>query len=96
LAISELALEKLLIEEQQGTEGLILGARGHLPVGRQMREKGTHFGLAHFCGMPFAVKNNELPHPAQIGLFRPNTVMAQAQCAAHLIEKFGLAEVVGR
>jgi len=60
-----------------------------------MRGKRTDFGLTHFCGMPLAVEKNELPHPVEVGLYRPDAVMVQAQCAAHLIEKFALVVVIG-
>ena len=55
-----------------------------------MREEGADFLLAHFVGMPFAMKKNEATNPVDISLLRADAVAFYAQIAACSIEQLGL------
>jgi hypothetical protein len=80
-------LQDLLIQEQQGVEGLVLRACGHVPLDRQMAEELLDFGSAHVARVPFAVEEDEPDDPADVALLGAQGVVADAQDLADLIQK---------
>jgi hypothetical protein len=52
-----------------------------------MGEEFTNFGRPHFGGVPFAMKQDVLSNPIEVGLFGAITVMACADEGTHLFEQ---------
>lgn len=77
----------LLVEKQQGTEGLAVGGRRHLALVRQHGQKGLDLGLAQLARMPQPVKADEPARPVQIGLFRAQAVVQIADALSHLVQQ---------
>ena len=48
------------------------------PIRGKVGWKGADFWLAQIFGVAFAVEEDELPNPVQIGFLRSDAVMAQA------------------
>jgi hypothetical protein len=83
----EFSFKNLLIQEQEGAERLILGGGGNMSLDSHVCEKGSDFCLAHFVWMAFAVEKNEAANPIEVGLFRADAVMLNAQMLTHTIEQ---------
>jgi hypothetical protein len=64
----------LLVKEQQCGEGLVLGGRADLRLGKA-RQIGADLGLGHVVGLTFAMKKDEPADPSEVGLFGPGTVV---------------------
>jgi len=80
-------LQDHLVGEHQGVEGLILGARGDIPIHREVGEEGADLGLAHVPRMTLVVKQDKAPGPVQIGLLGPDAVVAGANRITHLFQE---------
>ena len=53
-----------------------------------MGDKVVDLDNAHFAGMPFSVIEDVLAHPADVGLFGAERIMAIAEEFAVLVEEF--------
>jgi hypothetical protein len=60
-------LQHVTIEKEQGGEGLILGRRADLELGRKRREKRGDLACAHFFGRAFVMEEDESHDPGPIG-----------------------------
>jgi hypothetical protein len=58
----------MVIEEQQGGQGLGLGRGRDLPLGSQVGEEGSHLGLAKIAAMAGTVVADEADDPPTIDL----------------------------
>ena len=90
--------QDMVVEEEEGAEGLVLGGRGDVAIDGQMGEIGFDVGRAHVAGMDvlagaFFVKEDEAFDPADVALFGAIGVVFATQGVAHLIEKFGLGGI---
>jgi len=56
---------------------------GNVAIDRQMSEKGTDLGFAHFARVPFVMKQNETLDPTDIGFFRAPTVVPDTNRLHH-------------
>ena len=74
-------VQHLAIQEQQGALGLVLGRSRYPPGHRQMGQKLLHLLRAHVFRMALAKIPDKSLNPIQIGLFRPNAVMLEANPA---------------
>lgn len=81
--------ENLAIEEKDGAEGLILGRGGDIPLDGQVGQERFQLGDAHLPGMALAVEEDESPDPIDVGIFRPDAVMQDADPIPHLVEQPG-------
>jgi hypothetical protein len=85
----QLALEDLLVEEQDRAQRLILGGRAHAPPHGEARQERRHLGLPHLQRVALAMEENEAPDPADVSLLRPAPVVAQADGVAHAVHELG-------
>lgn len=88
-----LLLKHVPVEKYDRIQGLILGRRGNVRLDRQMVEERRDLGGAHRGRMPLLVKQDESPHPLDVGFFRSGTSMAEAERLAEPIEKPGRGAV---
>jgi len=91
----EFGTEEFLIEEEQGGEGLVLGAGGDLSVDSEVGEEGVDFAVGELVGVdPFAVevagKAEVAVDPGDVGFFGPFGDVEHPHFVAELLEQFGL------
>jgi len=84
----DLLVKDFPIQEENRTQGLILGRGGDVSFLRQVGEEGADFGRAHLGRMAFPMKKDKAAHPIHIGLFRAVRRLLEAQGFTELIEKF--------
>jgi hypothetical protein len=83
--------EHLLVEEQQGAEGLGLGGGGHPAVDRQVGQEGVDLRLGHLPGVADAVEQDEPPGPVVVGVLGSDRVVADPQGRPQPVEQLRLA-----
>jgi hypothetical protein len=83
----QLKAQHLLVQEQQGRQGLLVGGRRHLPLGRQPGQEGFDLGPRQLGRMAQAVVADEGAHPVHIGLFGAQAVVTVADLMAQLVEQ---------
>lgn len=66
---ADVLLEDLLIQKQDGAEGLALRGGSHVPCDGQMRQALLDFLQAHIARMTLVVKQHEAFDPTQRGVF---------------------------
>ena len=81
--------ENLLVEEDEGVEGLGLGGCGHPTFDRQVVQISFYLGRPHFLGMALAVKEDELPAPVAIRRFGVAAEMPGAADVGKLVQQAG-------
>ena len=64
-----------------------MSGRGHIPVVRQMRQKGFNFLPAHIGWVPHVMPANEIFDPVRVRLLRTNAVMQIAYAFPHLVQQ---------
>ncbi len=79
-------------QEEEGGEGLILGAGGDLSLHGEMGQKGVDLAVSHFGGMDpatgeLAMKAKESLHPIEISRFSPNGEVLGPHQLAGLFEQ---------
>jgi hypothetical protein len=79
----------VLVEEEQGGQGLILRRGCHVVLHGEAREEGLDVCLAHFARMPAAVKEDETFHPVHIGTLRVPRQMTHPDRLPHTVEEPG-------
>ena len=77
--VFQVFLEHLAVQEQQGTEGLVLGRGSDLLIYGQVGEKGLDLGAAHLVGVPFIVEQDVAPDPVHVRVFGADGVVLEAQ-----------------
>ena len=65
----DLGLENMAVEEEDGTERLVLCRSSYLFFGGEVGEVGLYFVHAHIFGVAFIVEEDEAPDPFLVGLF---------------------------
>ena len=89
-------VQHLVIEEEDGLHGYVLGAGRDVTFDSEVREEGFDLGGAQVTGMgndavgPL-VEEDEAGHPVDVGLFGAVRVMFDAHDVARLIEQFGFS-----
>ncbi len=81
-------VEDFAVEEEDGTEGLVLGQGGDVSFAGQVGEEGSDFRGVHFGGVAFVVEEDEAAHPVDVGFFGAVGVVFDAQGVAELVEEF--------
>jgi hypothetical protein len=79
----------MLVEEEQGAEGLVLRRGGDVAVDGQIGEEVVDFRFTHFDGMALAVEQDVAFGPVVVRVFGADGVMAHAARVAEAIEEFG-------
>ena len=87
----ELAAEHVAIEEDEATEGLVLGAGADVARAREVREVGRDLGRAERFRVALAVEADVTPDPAEVRLLGPEAVVPSADRGADALEKLSLA-----
>jgi hypothetical protein len=85
---ADLLVQDGLIENQQGTERLILCGGCHLAINGQVGEEGFDFGITHLFGVPLVVKQNETPGPINVGMLGAAGITLRLQGFPQLIKQF--------
>lgn len=83
--------QDLLVEKQQGAEGLVLRRSADLAFHRQVRQKTPDMEGAQFLRVAFAVEQDVALDPIHVSLLGADTVVLEAANVAHLIQKLRLA-----
>ena len=61
--------EHIVVEEEDGAEGLALGTGGYLSDHRGVGQEGVDLGGAHFVRVPLLVEEDEAAAPVVVGVF---------------------------
>jgi hypothetical protein len=88
--------EYLLVQEQQGGQGLVLRRRRDFPHDRKVRQEGLDFRRAHLPRMPLLVEEDVAADPLQVLLLGAIAVMQRPQLFPHLVEQAGRPSTRGR
>jgi hypothetical protein len=80
--------EHFAVEEEEGAEGLVLGAGSHLLLCGQVSEEGFDFRCSHILGVAFVVEEDVAFDSVDVGLFGAVGIMLAAQGMAHLVQQF--------
>ena len=80
-------VQHLVVEKEQGGEGLLLGGSGDAAFHGQVDEKGFYFWRGHVAGVTFVVKEDEALDPIHVGMFSVNEIVFFAQDGAHTSAK---------
>ena len=80
--------ERIAVEEQQGTEGLVLGGGGDLLLHGEVRQKRLDVCASHILGMACVVEENVPFDPGDIRLLRMQGLVLEANGIAHVVEPF--------
>jgi hypothetical protein len=78
--------EPIAGEEQQGTEGVVVGGGRDLLLHREVRQKGLDVRGCHVLGMALVVEDNRPFDPGDVGLLRMPRIMLEADGIAHMVE----------
>jgi hypothetical protein len=89
-------LEDFLVQEEDGTEGLVLGRGADVALDGQVRQEAVDLGRAHLQRVPIAVEEDEAAHPGNVGLLGAQAAMAQPNGGAQPIQEFRLLPALGR
>ena len=92
----EPSAEHCVVEEQEGTQRLVLGRSRNLAVYCQMGQEGVDFRLAHGPGAADAMEDDEPSAPVVVGVLSPATVMAHSAGMAQAVEELRLGGIWGR
>ena len=79
--------QHLAVQEQQGRQGLILGAGRHLALNCQLRQKALDLHAAQLARVALCVRKDESPDPPQIDLLRAKAVVIEAQTATNFVHQ---------
>jgi hypothetical protein len=82
--------EHLLVQKQNGTQGLALRGGGNTAFYGEVRQELSHLLHPHVAGMPFVMKANEAFHPAQIRFFRAQAIVPGTYHCTGLVKEPGL------
>jgi hypothetical protein len=83
---AHLELEHVTIEKEQGAERLILRRGAHMMLYSERGQKVFNLLFAQLGRVAFAMKENETLHPMYVGVFGPQTVVAEANRGPCLVE----------
>ena len=80
-------LQDLLLEKQQGREGLVLGGGADVAVDGQVGQELVDLGGPHRGRVADAVEEDEAPDPADVGVLGPGAVVPEADGLADAIQQ---------
>jgi len=91
--------EDVVVEEENGAEGLVLGGGGYIAVDGQVGEEGFDVGRSHVAGMDvlagvFFVEEDEAFDPADVGLFGAIGIVLAAEGVTQLVQESGLGGII--
>ena len=81
-------VQHVVVHEQDGAEGLVLGGGADVSVDGQVGEELFDFGYAHLGGMAFMVEEDKAFAPLHVRLFGADRVMFEADFGAQLVKQF--------
>ena len=84
---AQVLFQHLAVEEQKGTEGLMLGGGSDILFDGQMGEERFDFGRPHLVRVAFAMEQDKAPDPVHGGVFGADGVVLKAQGVADLVEQ---------
>jgi hypothetical protein len=83
----------VLVEEEQGGQGLRLGSRRHVLFVREVREEGRDVAGAELGGVPLPAVNDVAADPVDIRLLGAEAVVPNADRLANAGQKGGAGGV---
>ena len=83
----ELPIEDVTVEKEECTQRLVLGAGTHSPADGEIREEGHDLDGTHLFRVALVVKENETPHPADVGLLGAEAVVAPARSDTNAVQE---------
>ncbi len=89
-------VEDVLVEEDDGVEGLVLGGGSDVALDSEVGEEGAYVGGAEVLGVAPAVEMDVAPEPGEVGLFRTDAVVTQADFVAHFLQELPRTRWRGR
>src|SRR6266545_3524099 len=90
---TEVLLQDLVIQEEQGVESLVLRRGAHALREGEMRKEAVDFVLAHVGGVADLVKEDVPADPADVGLLRSWAVVPHANGLTNPGQQLGLARM---
>lgn len=88
IGLVEFEVQDIAIEEQYGTDDLILGGCRCFAIYDEVGNELFDLRSAHFLWMALVVKEDVLPHPFNVGFFGAGRILLEANMLAILVEKF--------
>lgn len=82
---TDIDVEYLLVEEEQGAEGLVLGGSRDLSLGSEKGEESYHLLLPHLFRMTQTRKADEEANPISVGLLGTVAVVERLDPFTHLL-----------
>jgi hypothetical protein len=82
--------EHFVVEEEKGSQGLVLGARAHVAFAGEVVEEGSNLGGAHAARVPLAVMDDEAPDPVAVSTLRFRAVVTSPQGKPDEVEQLGI------
>jgi len=86
-------VQHAVVQKHQGIQGLALGGCRHPPFNGQVVQKTFDLNGPEIAWMLLAVKEDELPDPETVGLFRTPAEMTPPASGGNLIEQARAAGV---
>ena len=80
--------QEIAIEEDDGTEGLVLSGCGGFALDHEVGDELVDFGDAHFARVAFVMKEDVFANPMSVCLFCSRGVLLDANLVAVLVEQF--------
>lgn len=78
----------MLVEEQQGAQGLMMGRSRNASFIGQVRQKGADFGSSHIGGMAGLVKADIPSGPVHVDALGTQAIVLISEATSQLIEQF--------
>jgi hypothetical protein len=85
--IPNILLQNLAIQKHQCANSLVLRGAGNFFLDSQMGQKFAYMRFSHIFGVLLVMKIDVSLYPADITLFRTNTIMFAANYIAHIVKK---------
>ena len=87
LAVADVDAQHLAVQEQQGTQGLVVGGRRHLALVGQHAQERLDLRRPHVARMPQTMPTDEKPHPIRIQLFGAEAIVHIANPLPNLVHQ---------
>jgi len=88
--ITNFFAQNLVVEKQEGVQGLILGGGAYMGITRQAGEELSDLCLTHFCRMSLLMEDDEPLHPADICFLSSIAIVPCMHGLACLVKKLGV------
>lgn len=77
-----------MIQENNGSERLVLSGGGDMFLNGEMAEKGFHFWFSHIFGMSLEMEQDEATNPFEVDMLGGIGIMLDAKGITDLLKQF--------